>query len=137
MPRYALIDTGAIFALANRKDKHHAAAQKVFREWTTQRNGWIVLDWVFIESMTLLKARLDATVTLRFGQQLRRNPLYRWVRIQSDDELEIWNVFQKYSDKEWSYTDCGLFVMAQRLRTAEVFTFDEHFKQMPGIVRLP
>jgi uncharacterized protein len=137
MPRYALIDTGAIFALANRKDKHYAAAQKIFREWTTQRNGWIVLDWVFIESMTLLKARLEAPVALRFGQQLRRNPLYHLVRIQPDDEIEIWNVFQKYSDKEWSYTDCGLYVMAQRLRIAEVFTFDEHFKQMPGIVRLP
>ena len=137
MTRYALIDTGAIFALSNRRDQHHPAAQKFFREWIARRNGLVLLDWVFIESMTLLKARLGATIALQVGQQLRRNPLYRWVRFQPDDELEVWNVFQKYSDKAWSYTDCGLWVMSQRSRMTEVFSFDEHFSQMPGIVRLP
>ena len=74
MFHYAMIDTGAMFALANRKDQHHVGAQKIFSDWTAKRNGWIVLDWIFIESMTLLKARLDAAVALRFGQQLRNNP---------------------------------------------------------------
>ena len=137
MPRHVLIDTGAVFALANRRDQHHPAAQKFFREWAARRQSLVLLDWVFIESMTLLKARLGAAIALQVGQQLRRNPLYRWVRFQPDDELEVWNTFQKYGDKDWSYTDCGLLVLSQRSRIAEVFSFDEHFKQMPGIVRLP
>jgi len=87
--------------------------------------------------MTLIKARMGAEVAVRTGHELRHSSLYQWVAVGPDDEHEVWAVFQKYDDKGWSYIDCGLFVMAQRLRINQVFSFDDHFKQMPGLKRLP
>ena len=137
MPDTALIDTSAIYALANQNDPHHARASAVLKTWLSRRNTLIVSDWVFAESMTLLKVRSGASVALRVGRELRSNPVYRWVALSPDDEREVWVTFQKYDDKDWSYVDCGIWVMSQRLRVPQVFAFDSHFKQMPGMVRLP
>jgi len=54
-----------------------------------------------------------------------------------EDEHESWLTFQKYSDRDWSYTVCALLVLAQRLHIKDVFTFDKHFAQMPGRMRRP
>ncbi len=134
--RYALIDTSAIFAIANRRDRQHAAALTVARKWLAGHHEFVLLDWVFVEAMTLLKSRLGSDPAVQTGRELRRNPLYRWIEVDVDAEREIWATFQKYADKEWSYTDCALLVMAQRLKVLRVFAYDVHFDQMPGLRRV-
>ena len=137
MPNTALIDTSAIFALSNQNDPHHVHASDELKTWLSRRNTLILSDWMFAESMTLLKVRLGVSVALRVGRELRSNPVYRWVALSPNDEREVWTIFQKYTDKDWSYIDCGVWVMSQRLRVPQVFAFDGHFKQMPGVVCLP
>jgi predicted nucleic acid-binding protein len=132
----ALIDRGAIYGMIDRTDKYHAAAQAFGTRWLTEANQFVLLDWVFIEAMTLLKRHLGAALAVQTGQLLRRSPLYRWVTVAPDDEREVWATFQKYTDKGWSYIDCGLLVMSQRLKVAQVFTFDAHFDQMPSVKRV-
>jgi hypothetical protein len=41
--------------------------------------------------------------------------------------------FQMYDDKFWSYTDCSILVMSQKLGIPEIFAFDEHIRQMKGL----
>jgi predicted nucleic acid-binding protein len=92
---------------------------------------------VFIETMTLTKRRLGATTAIRTGQELRENRLFTWISFTAELEKETWLSFQRYEDKGWSYTDCALLVLSNRLKTTNIFTFDEHFRQMPGIRCLP
>ena len=134
--RLALIDTGAIFAIVNRNEMRHAAALETARAWLTARNEFVLLDWVFDETMTLIKSRLGSAAALHTGRDLRHNPLYHWVAVSPDDEREVWATFQKYADKDWSYTDCGLLVMSQRLKVKQVFSCDAHIAQMPGVKRV-
>ena len=96
----------------------------------------IFTDSVFAESMTLLKARHGADVAITAGRKLRDSKVYQWTPLTPDDESQTWAVFQKYADKEWSFVDCGLFVLARRL-TLPVFSFDHHFEQMPEVQRVP
>lgn len=131
-----LIDTSAICGMIDRTDKYHVAAQVFGTRWLKDMNQFVLLDWVFIESMALLKRHLDAAVAVQTGQMLRKNPLYRWVAVTPDDEREVWAVFQRYADKQWSYTDCALLVLSRRLKIPQVFTYDAHFAQMPGIKRV-
>jgi predicted nucleic acid-binding protein len=49
----------------------------------------------------------------------------------------LWALFQKYDDKDWSYTDCATLALARRLNIGKVFSFDHHFSQMPGVARVP
>jgi predicted nucleic acid-binding protein len=132
----ALIDTGPLFAIANRAEVRHAHALATASAWLAARHEFVVLDWIFDETMTLIKARLGSAAAIQTGRSLRHNPVYRWVAVAPDDEREVWAVFQQYADKRWSYTDCALLVMSRRLKVKQVFSYDAHVAQMPGVRRM-
>jgi predicted nucleic acid-binding protein len=132
-----LIDTGAIFAFVTRTDTHHEAAKRFVREWLDQDGFFVLLDAVFAETMTLLKARLGPEPAIRVGRELRQNTAYAWLPVSDAGERDTWAVFQHFKDKEWSYTDCAVLALARREKISAVFAFDRHFLQMPGIERLP
>ena len=48
-------------------------------------------------------------------------------------DAATWETFQRYDDKAWSYTDCSILTMTQRLETPQVFAFDAHINQMAGL----
>jgi predicted nucleic acid-binding protein len=131
-----LIDTSAIFAVANRADVHHAQAARWLTDWLKGGGQVIVANYVFSEAVTLLKARMETTVAVETGRRLRNPALYEWLWLSPEDESAAWAVFEQYADKEWSFVDCVLCVMAQRLGVP-VFSFDHHFAQMPEVERVP
>ncbi len=135
--RRVLIDTGAIFALVTRNDRHHDDALAFARKWLRDGGIFVLADTVFSETMTLIKARLGAAVAIRMGRGLRSDPAYRWLEMGADSERDVWATFQKFADKDWSYTDCSLHALAQRERIGGVFAFDRHFDQMSKIQCLP
>ena len=132
-----LIDTGAIYAIVTRTDRHHEAAVAFTQEVSANKDVFLLADLVFAETMTLLKARLGTSIALQVGKVLRRNPICIWTPLGPDYERETWALFQQYDDKDWSYSDCALLALARRLGIKEVFTFDHHFSQMPEVERVP
>lgn len=135
--RRVLVDTGAIYAFVVRTDAHHQEAKAFMRDLLSARDVLVLADCVFAETMTLLKARVGAPIAVRVGTELRRSPVYLWTPLGVEGERATWEAFQRYADKEWSYTDCAILVLARRLEVPFVFAFDRHFEEMPGIVRLP
>lgn len=132
-----LVDTGAIYAFVTRTDANHEAAKRFVEGWLEQSGRFVLADVVFAETMTLLKARLGTQIALRVGRELRRNPAYSWIWLGEKGERDTWTVFQRYDDKDWSYTDCAILALARRERISQVFAFDRHFSQMAEIKRLP
>jgi predicted nucleic acid-binding protein len=137
MRAHALVDTGAIYAFVVRTDAHHPRARRFVKQWLARAGSFVLSDVVFAETMTLLKARTDGSIAVRVGRELRSNSAYTWVALGAEGEAEAWNVFQRYEDKDWSFTDCALLVLARRLGINAVFSFDHHLAQMPDLVRLP
>jgi len=137
IPQRALIDTGAIFAFVVRTDEHHEAAKDFVESWVDDGGVFVLGDVVFAETMTLLKSRISSTVAIRVGDELRRNPVYAWAALGSAGERDTWAIFQRYADKDWSYTDCAILALARREKISQVFAFDHHFSQMPDIERVP
>jgi predicted nucleic acid-binding protein len=132
-----LVDSSALFAFSTRNDTYHGEAVSYIRNSAGMADVLIVLDVVFEETMTLFKSRANAAVAIRIGQEVRQSSLYRWQAIGADGERDTWAIFQQYDDKDWSYVDCALLAMAQRLGVNHIFSFDEHIDQMPGITRVP
>lgn len=132
-----LVDTGAIYAFVTRTDPHHEAAKSFTGTWLDRHRVFVLPDVVFAETMTLFKARLGARIALRAGHELRRNPAYTWTPLGEEGERDTWALFQRYHDKEWSYTDCAILALSKREKVPRVFAFDHHFDQMPEIKRLP
>lgn len=133
----ALVDTGAIYAFVTRSDPHHETAKRFVRDWLDRQGIFILTDVVFAETMTLLKARLGSEVALRVGRELRQNQAYAWLCLGEEGERDTWAVFQRFTDKDWSYSDCAVLAVARRENVSRVFAFDRHFLQMPGVERVP
>jgi predicted nucleic acid-binding protein len=132
-----LIDSSAIYALVVPSDAYHLEAVAFLRVTLKHANVFVLLDLVFAETMTLLRARGGTAFAVPFGHELRRNPAYHWQPLGVEGERDTWAAFQQYDDKAWSYTDCALLAMAQRLAVPQVFSFDSHIDQMPYVVRVP
>ena len=135
--RRILIDTGAIYAFVVRTDPHHTEAVEFIRQVAESGEALVLLDAVFAETMTLLKARLGAAIAIRVGTELKTNPFYTWQALGPDGEADAWYAFQTHAEKEWTFTECSILATAKRLQADEVFAFDRHFEHMPGLIRVP
>jgi predicted nucleic acid-binding protein len=127
-----IVDTSGLYALVDRRDPHHLQAANFLKAQATV-GGLLVCNHVFDEIMTLVKARLGIQVALQLGLRLRNSRFIEMVIFSTAEEQETWRVFSRYSDKEWSYTDCACLVLAQQRGLQQAFAFDHHFTQM-GLV---
>jgi uncharacterized protein len=51
-------------------------------------------------------------------------------------DIELaWQVFRRFRDKDWSFTDCTSRVIIEKLGIPTAFAFDQHFRQF-GIVNV-
>ncbi|MEX2015753.1 MAG: hypothetical protein WD873_03880 [Candidatus Hydrogenedentales bacterium] len=48
-----------------------------------------------------------------------------------------WDVFRRYDDKRWSFTDCTIRVVMERLGVTTAFAFDAHFRQFESVTVVP
>jgi uncharacterized protein len=128
-----LVDTSAWYALADRKDPDHGAVAQCLRE----RSGQLVTtNFIFDESVTLMRYRLGSSVARTFGEQLLHGGAARWLAITRRDEVRAWEIFVRYRDKAFSYTDCTSFAAMRRLGIDTAVAIDEDFRAF-GLACLP
>ncbi len=130
-----LIDTSALFALHYARDNNHTPAVTYFKAMAGRVKP-ILTEWVFVETMNLTKARLGPGYAISFGRHLKASKAFYPLMLTDEDKRLTWEIFEQYSDKAWSYTDCSLLAVARRLGVKRIFGFDHHFEQM-GLEVLP
>jgi predicted nucleic acid-binding protein len=124
------VDTAGWYALYDLRANHHAAAKELFDGLVNRRVTFFVTDYVVDEALTLILDRLGHGRAVAYGQWILRSPRTRFVRIDPDQWDQAWGMFQRYDDKDFSFTDCTSFVVMQQYKLVNVFTFDHHFEQM-------
>lgn len=125
--RRIFVDTGTWYALVDRNDPDHPAAREFFE---ANRLPLVTSNFVFDETLTLLRRRLGWAVACEFGRGLRESGLASIAYVTVEDEDAAWILFRKFRDKEFSYTDCTSFAMMERLKLRTAFAFDRHFAAM-------
>jgi len=125
--RRVFVDTGAWYALVDRNDPDHPAARRFFE---ANRLPFVTTNFVFDEAVTLLRSRLGWSVACEFGRGLMESRLASIVHVTGEDEAAAWSTFQKFRDKEFSYTDCTSFAVMERMKLKTAFAFDRHFAAM-------
>jgi predicted nucleic acid-binding protein len=99
-----LVDTGAWFASVVPSDIDHASAS----QWLNQNaEPLLTTDYIVDETLTLLRARGESTRAIRLGEQFFSEALAKVYFLTEDDIRNTWEVFRKFSDKDWSFTDCS------------------------------
>lgn len=123
-------DTQGWVALTNKRDEYHVQAVKVKRRCLEQERKFVTTNFVLDETYTLLKARMGYKSAIEFGEMIRQANTIDIVHISEEVEDEAWQLFRRYSDKGFSFTDCTSFVIMQRNGLSEAFTNDHHFEQI-------
>jgi predicted nucleic acid-binding protein len=72
--RLLFADTGAFYALADRRDPAHNRARRFYEDSDAL---FLTSDFVFAETMSLLTKRLGKRLAVDFGQGIRLEALLR------------------------------------------------------------
>ena len=137
MPKRIFIDTSAFLALEDESDEHHQEAIR-FRERELHAGSYEVVttSYVLDETLTLIRNRLGIQASIDFSRKIRTSRIVRRISVSSETEEKALDLFERYDDKNFSFTDCVSFVVMQDLGIQDAFTFDNHFVQM-GLFRTP
>lgn len=119
-----LLDTSAIYALADQADANHARAQSLFEQAIDNRETLLVHSYLLAEAAALLQHRLGLSVALRF---LREATAFQSHWITSQDHREAVELLARRGKRGLSLVDCTSFVVMRRLGVERAFAFDADF----------
>ena len=131
------IDTSAFLALEDESDQYHEAALQ-FREQVLRKKRYEVIatSYILDETLTLIRFRIGIRASIDFSKKIRRSKVVKIVQVSKEIEEKALDIFERYDDKDFSFTDCVSFVVMRETGIKEAFAFDEHFNQM-GFIRKP
>jgi uncharacterized protein len=127
------VDTSAWYALIDRNDPEHTS---VVTQLNVYRGRLVTSNYIFDETLTLLRYRLGFEPSRKFGEQVRNGQLVQLQRISPRDEALAWDIFIRYQDQAFSYTDCTSFTFMQRLSLSQAIALDNDFRLF-GFQTLP
>ena len=114
----------------DRREPAHAVTRQAFERLQRQRVALYVKDYVLDETLTLIQARVGHATAVACGSQMLRARAIHLVHIDTEIWTEAWQMYQRYDDKAFSFTDCTSFVVMRRLKIVDAFTADHRFEQM-------
>lgn len=124
------VDTAGWMACADAADASHALAAEARNRALTDGARLVTTDFVIDETLTLIRMRLGMPAAEAWWQQISESRLLRWERIDAARFEAGRALFFRYSDKDFSLTDCTSFAVMRELRIADALTTDHHFEQM-------
>jgi predicted nucleic acid-binding protein len=126
------VDTGAWYALAIASDPDHNAAKSFV---ASINEPLVTSDYVVDELLTLFTRRGQKQRAVEWIQDVLRSGGTELFRVSDQDFESALQLFEKFHDKVWNFTDCTSFALLQRLEIKTAFSFDHHFHQF-GIVNV-
>jgi len=124
------LDTSAIVALFNKRDKYHEDAQRVLKDIRERRldfTRFILSDYILDESLTFFESVIkDHDLAVAVGEALMNSSYVAIERVDEETFDESWQRFKHSSGL--SFTDCTSMTLMDELETRHVFTFDQHFR---------
>ena len=123
------VDTGYWLAIFNRKDCNHQKAKSSLKKLINARV--FVSDFIVFETITFFNSSLKnhnlASVYIDF---IFNKENIEIVEVDQEIKKSAIQLFLKYDDKCFSFTDCTSFIIMAQYNIKFAFAFDEHFKQM-------
>ena len=129
------VDTSAFIALLDPRDDSHAQAVRIEQSLANQAAHLVTTNFVLDETYTGLRGKIQHSAILRFRDSARQSRQLNVMRITETLEDQAWEIFTRYHDKDFSFTDCTSFAVMQQLGITTAFAFEEHFEQF-GFTRV-
>jgi predicted nucleic acid-binding protein len=133
--QWVFVDTSAFIALLDPRDDCHAQAVHVEQSLSSRAVRLVTTNFVLDETCTELRGKIQHSAILRFRDSVRQSRWLSVIRITEALEARAWEIFARYEDKDFSFTDCTSFAVMKQLGITTAFAFDEHFEQF-GFIRV-
>lgn len=129
-----MVDTWAWLALAVKNDQYHGSAKREHRRQVKGHRRLVTTSNILGETISLLyrrqrpdQARLFINRLLDSAEQGK----LQLVHVSSNQFRRAWDLRQKYQDKpNISFVDFTSMVVMQEIGITDVFTGDDHFRQV-------
>lgn len=136
--RKVFVDTGGWYGVTSEQDRQHAVSIVYYRNAVESKALLLTSDYVLDETLTRPRYDFGHRVAMQFWERITQaEGAGRLLVLRVD--AATWNaaldIFARYEDQDFSFTDCTSFVLAQREQVDEVFAFDHHFRQFGLIVQ--
>jgi len=123
------LDASFLIAYHNRKDENHKKAVKWIRDIRKKKVRFVISDYIFDEILTVLLVRGSKELSVSAGRKILESGFVTLIQVDNAVFNKAWRIYQNYSDKNWSFTDCTSYVLMKGLGILKGASFDEHFKQ--------
>lgn len=104
---------------------------------STNHSPLLATDYVIDETLTLLRVRGERKRALLLGAKFFRHGLVEIHKLTAADLTLASETFERFDDKDWSFTDCTSKVVMDQLGITVAFAFDRHFHQFGTIQVVP
>jgi predicted nucleic acid-binding protein len=128
------VDSGGWFAGVVTDDEDHRKAKLWLNE---NKEPLLFTNYIVDETLTLLRSRGENQKALEIGKLFFANLLAEVYFLTEEDILQTWKIFQKFSDKDWSFTDCSSKFICEKFGITHAFSFDKHFRQFGTVTIVP
>lgn len=132
-----VVDSSFLIAYHNTRDVHHAAAARAMVNLVAGQWGRVLLlEYVFLEVVTVLLARRGHATAVEVGAKLLDAEEIDFVPC-SELFLEAFSEFTDQPRGTLSFADAAIVTAARTRASGHVATFDEDFMKLPGLTVIP
>jgi predicted nucleic acid-binding protein len=128
------VDTSALYALLDADDDNHECAKAAWKHWLEQPDYFATSNYVLVESLALIQARLGMEAVRRFQEDLAPLLQTHWVTVELHTTAIA--ALLVANRRGLSLVDCASFELMHWLGLRTVFAFDGHFEEQ-GFTCLP
>ncbi len=123
------VDTAGWMMLADSADPAHSLACSSRDAWLHQGGILLSTNFVMDETLTLIRIRLGLSAARQWWEQVSSSPRLIWEWIDPERAEKARQMFFRWKDKIFSFTNCTSFVVMREGRINTALTSDHHFAQ--------
>jgi predicted nucleic acid-binding protein len=120
------LDTSAIYALSDKADPSHMTAYGKFKDVLKSGETFLLHNYILLESVTLLQARLGLQSALLFLSDAKSFEV-EWVDLDLHEEAA--KELGRMGKRGISLVDCTSFLVMRRKGIKKVLAFDPDFEE--------
>lgn len=122
-------DASAWVALYDADDGNHTVAIAKQQRLREEKALIYTSDYIFDEAVTRIRYSVGHSSAVRLGELILSSRIVNVLNVPTEIRDAAWQMFCRYHDKQWSFTDCTSFVLMKIHQIPYAFSFDRDFVQ--------